>query len=236
MQKKIHGWQIYLALTFLLLGLLISTQIYTQNRLDSDLASQSTSDLTIMIKNLTDRRLQLTEELAEAEYTLEVYQEEYLDDSLLLAQLNNDIARLELINGTVAAKGPGIVVTVSGNILASDLSVLVNEFWAAGAEAVAINDVRITPYAGFNYIGTSTATYLTCGDEVLTDPIILQAVGNSATLERSLTMPGGIADNLEVYQIYLDIQMVEELHLPAVPSQPQLQYGKVPEKNIQTNT
>ena len=230
MDKKIHGWQIYLAITFILLGLLISTQIQTQNRLDSDLASQSTSDLTIMIKNLTDRRLQLTEELTEAEFILEVYQEEYLDDSLLLSQLNSDIARLELINGTVPAKGPGITVAVSGNLLASDLSVLVNEFWAAGAEAVAINDVRITPYSGFNYIGTSTATYLTCGDEILAEPIVLQAVGNGATLERSLTMPGGIADNLEVYQIYLDIQMAEDLHLPAVPAQPQLQYGKVPEK------
>ena len=230
MDKKIHGWQIYLAITFILLGLLISTQIQTQNRLDSDLASQSTSDLTIMIKNLTDRRLQPTEELTEAEFILEVYQEEYLDDSLLLSQLNSDIARLELINGTVPAKGPGITVAVSGNLLASDLSVLVNEFWAAGAEAVAINDVRITPYSGFNYIGTSTATYLTCGDEILAEPIVLQAVGNGATLERSLTMPGGIADNLEVYQIYLDIQMAEELHLPAVPAQPQLQYGKVPEK------
>ena len=230
MDKKIHGWQIYLAITFILLGLLISTQIQTQNRLDSDLASQSTSDLTIMIKNLTDRRLQLTEELTEAEFILEVYQEEYLDESLLLSQLNSDIARLELINGTVPAKGPGITVAVSGNLLASDLSVLVNEFWAAGAEAVAINDVRITPYSGFNYIGTSTATYLTCGDEILAEPIVLQAVGNGATLERSLTMPGGIADNLEVYQIYLDIQMAEELHLPAVPAQPQLQYGKVPEK------
>ena len=230
MKKKIHGWQIYLAVTFILLGLLISTQIQTQNRLDSDLASQSASDLTIMVKNLTDRRLLLTEELAEAEYNLELYQEEYLDDSLLLEKMNNDIARLELINGTIPAKGPGIVITVSGHLLASDLAVLVNEFWAAGAEAVAINDVRITPYSGFDYIGTSTATYLTCGGEVLTEPIILQAVGNSATLERSIVMPGGIADNLEVYQVYLDIQHNDDLHLPAVPSQPQLQYGKVPEK------
>jgi uncharacterized protein YlxW (UPF0749 family) len=229
MKKKIHGWQIYLAVTFILLGLLISTQIQTQNRLDSDLASQSASDLTIMVKNLTDRRLLLTEELAEAEYNLELYQEEYLDDSLLLEKMNNDIARLELINGTIPAKGPGIVITVSGHLLASDLAVLVNEFWAAGAEAVAINDVRITPYSGFDYIGTSTATYLTCGGEVLTEPIILQAVGNSATLERSIVMPGGIADNLEVYQVHLDIQHTDDLHLPAVPSQPQLQYGKVPE-------
>ena len=234
-KKRIHGWQIYLAVTFILLGILISTQIQTQNRLDSDLASQSTSDLTIMIKNLTDRRLLLTEELAEAEYNLELYQEEYIDDSLLLEKLNSDIARLELINGTIPAKGAGIEITVSGNLLASDLSVLVNEFWAAGAEAVAVNEVRITPYSGFNYIGTSTATYLTCGDEILSEPIVLQAVGNAATLERSIVMPGGIADNLEVYQIHLDIQHVEELHLPAVPTQPQLQYGKVPEKTEQKN-
>ncbi|MBO4947842.1 MAG: DUF881 domain-containing protein [Peptococcaceae bacterium] len=236
MKKRIHGWQIYLAITFMLLGILISIQIQTQNRLDSDLASQSTSDLTIMIKNQTDRRLLLTEELAEAEYNLELYQEEYIDDSLLLSQINNDISRLELINGTVPAKGSGIQITVSGNLLASDLSVLVNEFWAAGAEAVSINNVRITPYSGFSYIGTSTATYLTCGDEILTEPIILQAVGNSATLERSIVMPGGIADNLEVYQIYLDIQHAEELHLPAIPSQPQLQYGKVPEKTEQQSS
>ena len=133
MGKKIHGWQIYLALTFVLLGILISTQIQTQNRLDSDLASQSTSNLSIMIKNLTDRRLQLTEELAEAEYNLEIYQEEYLDDSLLLEKLDSDIARLQLINGTIPAKGPGIVVQVTGNLLASDLSILVNEFWRSSA-------------------------------------------------------------------------------------------------------
>ena len=77
MKKKIHGWQVYLAITFVLLGILISTQIQTQNRLDSDLSSQSTSNLTIMIKNLTERRLQLTEELAEAEYNLEIFQEEF---------------------------------------------------------------------------------------------------------------------------------------------------------------
>ncbi len=230
MKKRIHGWQIYLAITFVLLGFLISTQIQTQNRLDSDLASQSTSDLTIMFKNLTERRLQLTDELEEAEFVLAVYREDYLDDSQLLTQMSNDIARLQLINGTTAAKGPGIEITVSGNLLASDLSVLVNEFWAAGAEAAAINDIRVTPYSGFSYIGTSTATYLTCGDEIITEPIVLKVIGNGATLEKSLTMPGGIADNLEVYQIYLDIEMVDELHLPAIPAQPQLQYGKVPEK------
>ena len=56
MKKYIHGWHIYLAVTFVLLGILISTQIQTQHRLMSDLSMQTTSDLSIMLKNLTDKR------------------------------------------------------------------------------------------------------------------------------------------------------------------------------------
>ena len=49
MKHKIHGWHIYLVVTFVLLGILISTQIQTQSRLMSDLSMQSTSDLSIML-------------------------------------------------------------------------------------------------------------------------------------------------------------------------------------------
>ena len=51
MKKHIHGWQIYLAITFILLGIMISTQIQTQNRLMSDLSLQSTSDQTDYLYN-----------------------------------------------------------------------------------------------------------------------------------------------------------------------------------------
>ena len=54
MKKYIHGWHIYLTVTFVLLGILISTQIQTQHRLMSDLSMQTTSDLSIMLKNLTE--------------------------------------------------------------------------------------------------------------------------------------------------------------------------------------
>ncbi len=230
MKKHIHGWQIYLAITFILLGIMISTQIQTQNRLMSDLSLQSTSDLSIMLKNLTDKRWQLSEEIDEAESNLIHSQDDYKDDSELMSRIDSELERLQLINGTIGAIGSGISITVQGNLLSSDLVLLINELWAASAEAVAINDFRVTPTSGISYIETLDKTYLTCDGNVLHEPITIKAIGNGPVLEKSLTMPGGIADNLSLYQIYLHIELQEELQLEALPAQPQLRYGKIPDK------
>lgn len=230
MRKYIHGWQIYLAVTFILLGIMISTQIQTQNRLMSDLSMQTTSDLSIMLKNLTDKRWQLTEEIDEAEDNLMNYQNDYKGDSELITRINNELDRLQLINGTVKAEGNGIIIAVEGNLLSSDLVILVNELWGAGAEAVTVNDFRVTPATGFSYLETLNKTYLTCGGNVLQEPITIKAIGNGPTLEKSLTMPGGIADNLSLYQIRLNIDLQDNMQITALTTQPQLRYGKVPSK------
>ncbi len=230
MKKKIHGWHVYLVITFVLLGILISTQIQTQNRLMSDLSMQSTSDLSIMLKNLTDKRWLLTEELEEAETNLMTYQNDYNSDTALISSIENELNRLQLISGASAAKGPGISITIDGYLLASDLVVVINELWAAGAEAVAINDCRVTATSGISYVDTMDKTYLTCDGSIIQEPVEIRAIGNSAILEKSLTMPGGIADSLSLYQVYLNIELQDEITLSALPSQPQLRYGKVPKK------
>lgn len=230
MKKYIHGWHIYLTVTFVLLGILISTQIQTQHRLMSDLSMQSTSDLSIMLKNLTDKRWQLSEAIDEAEDNLITYQNDYQNDAELIDRINNELSRLQLINGTAKVHGSGIQITVSGNMLASDLIVILNELWAAGAEAVAVNDYRITATTGINYVDAQNKTYLTCDGTIVQDPIKIRAIGNSKILEKSLTMPGGIADNLSLYQVYLHITLQDDITLESLPNQPQLRYGKVPEK------
>ena len=172
MKKYIHGWHIYLTVTFVLLGILISTQIQTQHRLMSDLSMQSTSDLSIMLKNLTDKRWQLSEAIDEAEDNLITYQNDYQNDAELIDRINNELSRLQLINGTAKVHGSGIQITVSGNMLASDLIVILNELWAAGAEAIAVNDYRITATTGINYVDAQNKTYLTCDGAIVQDPII----------------------------------------------------------------
>ena len=230
MKKHIHGWHVYLAITFVLLGLLISTQIQTQNRLMSDLPLQSTSDLSIMLKNLTDKRRQLTQAIDEAEDNLITYQNDYRSDSELITRMDNEVNRLALTNGTVAVQGPGIEIAVDGNLLASDLVILINELWAAGAEAVAVNDYRVTATTGISYVETQSKTYLTCDGNLIQTPITIRAIGSSSILEKSLTMPGGIVDNLSLYQIRLTVSLQDEISLQPVASLPRLRYAQVPEK------
>lgn len=231
MKNKIRGWHVYLAITFVLLGILISTQIQTQSRLMSDLSMQSTSNLSIMLKNLTDKRWLLTEELEEAERNLLTYQNSYNNDTASISSIENELSRLQMISGTSALKGPGISMTASGYLLATDLVVIINELWAAGAEAIAINDCRVTATSGISYIDTLERTYLTCDGNLLQEPIEIRAIGNGSILEKSLTMPGGIADSLSLYQIHLQIDLQDGILIPALPTQPQLRYGKVPSKN-----
>ena len=227
-RKYIHGWQIYLAVTFILLGLMISMQIQTQDRLASDLSMQSTSDLSIMLKNLTDKRWQLTEEIEEAENNLATYQSAYQDDSALLNRVDGELERLQLINGTREATGSGIQINVDGNMLASDLVLVVNELWGAGAEAVSVNGHRISINSGISYQEILAETYLTVDGQLLQNPIAVTAIGNGEILEKSITMPGGIADSLSLYQIDLSVSLQDNLHMEALEKPQKLKYGHVP--------
>lgn len=99
------------------------------------------------------------------------------DDAL--AQLNGDYARLintdSLNNGSAAVIGPGLVITLSdgGGPLAeenpeslvrdADLQRVIGYLWAAGAEAIAVDDQRLT----------MTSAVRNAGDAILVDLIPL---------------------------------------------------------------
>ena len=86
-------WQIPLTITFILLGILLSTQLQTQNRLAADLSQQNISDLTIMVKNLSEKRQSLAQEIDELETAINAHS----DDAELSAQLSADIDRKSVV-------------------------------------------------------------------------------------------------------------------------------------------
>ena len=142
------------------------------------------------------------------------------------------LVRLELAAAAVPVRGPGLVVRLDdapqtevpvegrggqpsqGRVLDRDLQDAVNGLWAAGAEAVSINGLRL---------GALTAIR-SAGEAVLVDfrplspPYVVRAVGGSATLERRFrtgatgrrlaTYPG-------LYGIVLDVRRDRALDLPA---------------------
>jgi uncharacterized protein YlxW (UPF0749 family) len=160
-----------------------------------------------------------------------------LQTAVLGADLEGSAAarRLELLglaSGTLPVRGPGIVVTLDdagedteveeplrggsvgeGRVQDRDLQDLVNGLWAAGAEGVSVNGVRLTALTAIR----------SAGDTILVDfrplspPYEVRAIGDPATLELELVDgPTGrrLSTYVLTYGLELDVRRDRSLSLP----------------------
>lgn len=104
--------------------------------------------------------------------------------------------RSQLLAGEVAASGPGLEIVLkdppqptatpvpgrggtvpisAANILTDrDVRSVVNELWADGAEAIAVNGVRLTPTSAIRFAGQAVLVDL----QPVTSPYTIRAIGN----------------------------------------------------------
>ncbi len=116
--------------------------------------------------------------------------------------LSTQVAQLAALAAQTTVTGPGLVVTVDdadapagtsqnqslGRVLDTDLQLVVNGLWAAGAEAISVNGVRLT----------SLSSIRSAGDAILVDyrplarPYAVSAIGDPQSIEARFTSgPGG---------------------------------------------
>jgi len=222
MHKK--NWQVPITIVLVFLGILLSAQFQTQTRVLSDLSMQKTEDLITMVRNLSDKRLQLEKELVDTERKLRTLRNSNSDEQNIISNLQTELNKLNIINGNKEVKGPGLKVMINEDspILYVDIVSIINELWAAGAEAIAVNNNRIDTDTIFFYTETETAMYITLNHKPLSYPITINAIGNPNTLEKGLTLPGGIIDNLALFRAYPYLEQAEELIIPAIENEPVL--------------
>lgn len=220
MNKK--NWQIPITIVLVFLGVLLSAQFQTQARVLSDLSMQKSEDLITMVRNLSDKRMQLEKELQETQTKLREIRSSSSDEQNIIDNLQSELDKLRLINGANEVKGPGLKVILyeSSPILYVDIVSIVNELWAAGAEAIAVNNTRIDVTSSFFYTETENDMFITLNHQPLTYPITITAIGDSNTLEKGLTLPGGIIDNLALFKAYPYLEQSEELIIPAIKNPP----------------
>lgn len=137
--------------------------------------------------------------------------------------LRSRIERLGASAGTLAVTGPGVRVVADDapgstsertTVLDSDLQRLVNGFWAAGAEAIAINGQRLTTLSTIRVAGGA----ITVNSRSLRPPYVLQVVGDPDTLPaRFAESTSGRAwlDLERQVGLQLTITTQDELRLPA---------------------
>lgn len=144
-----------------------------------------------------------------------------------LEDLSTQVRRAELNTGFAPVHGPGVRFTVDNRpgidvdteIRDEDLATLVDGLWAAGAEAIAINDQRLNVLGGIR--NTGRAIHVN-GRPVLA-PYVVSAIGDPRTLEARLlqTSEGqtwfGLVNGLD---FVVSSENVDDIRLPAAPERP----------------
>ena len=209
-------------LALAILGLSFSVQFQAQQSPERELYQQRQENLIVMVKNLTEKRQRLGQEMSDLASQLYDRRNALEDETLTIRSLEQQLARLEVANGTRPVSGQGLEIQFQATsaISHTDLIVLVNELYAAGAEAIAVGDYRLSANSYIFYADTPEGRVITVNNNPVALPLRVLAIGDASSLEKGLTFPGGFMDLMMYYRIYPTLRQKESLDLPAVASPP----------------
>jgi uncharacterized protein YlxW (UPF0749 family) len=178
----------------LLLGFAFAVQVRTVGD-DQEYAGAREEDLVRILDELNAREERLRDQIADQRNAL---QQLTSSDSQSATALEEARARAEaigILNGTIAAQGPGLVMTIRDpdeKVRVSDVLDAIQELRGAGAETMQIDGVRV---------GVSTAITGTPGDLMvdgrpITAPYEFVVIGSPQNMETALNIPGGVVQDL----------------------------------------
>ena len=140
-----------------------------------------------------------------------------------LAEATVQLRALEISTGFVAVRGPGLRITVSdnpdgssdGRVRATDLRLVVNGLWRAGAEAIAINGRRLSAISAIVNANISVQV----NRSPLTPPYVISAIGDDTLASRLQASASGVQFQslADQFGFVVDRQNESELVLPAAP-------------------
>lgn len=214
--------QVVIGLLFALLGLGLALQVRSTAQTDG-LTTARESDLVRILDSLTNRNDRLAAERSDLEATRDALKSGTGQSSTALADARSRAATLGILAGTVAAKGPGIQITITdqaGKVDAATLLDAVQELRDAGAEALQIGDVRVVAQT---WLLDGSNGGITVDGSTLTSPYRVIAIGDPRTMSAALRIPGGVVESLR--NLGADVQVTEQDQVQVtalrVPESPQ---------------
>jgi len=165
------------------------------------------SELKLELTSWTEKYNQLNERYQEIYAKIEEYKNERVSDEKTAELLQTELQQLNEALGKTNVEGEGIVIQITDKegemlsedvpveeILAEDLVLVVNELFAAGAEAVSINGYRIISTSSIVDISKDI---MKVNGERLVSPYIINAIGNPDYLKSAVAGKGGQVDALK---------------------------------------
>jgi uncharacterized protein YlxW (UPF0749 family) len=208
-----------------LLGFLLVAQVRATEQVGDRLVAEREEDLARILSELSSQSDRLQSEITDLRLTLLDFESSAEREELALRTLQRRHDDLRILTGITAVEGDGAVLTIEdGNqLVTQDLLVdTVQEIRDAGAEAIAVNDVRLV----------ASSAFTTRNDRLLLDrrpigpPYRITAIGPGDTVVKALGIPGGAIDTLELLAgVTAVAETRAELSIPAVAEPPAFVFG-----------
>ncbi len=221
------GWITFLGVALLVTLLAMAVVETFESR---DVEETARRELLTQVSEARDHQATLGQQVGQLEEEIRKLAAANLPDEERRASYEN----AELASGAIPVEGPGIVVTVDdapsatsteGRVLDSDLSMLVNGLFEAGAEAVAINGHRVTTMTPIRTAGVAiTVDYVS-----LNPPYRVEAIGDVGKLPGSFARTGAAAwwQYLTLnYGLSLEVSVPEEPLVLAADSGLSIRWAK----------
>ena len=159
-------------------------------------------------------------------------QDTALGDTVAARQVAGNLRTLGVVTGALPVRGPGVVLTLDdapttadgaavrggtvapGRVQDRDLQDVVNGLWAAGAEAVTVNGLRLTALTAIRSAGEAILVDF----RPLSPPYVVQAVGDRNGLQAGFgSGPAGgrLASLASLLHLPYSIRGADDLKLPA---------------------
>jgi uncharacterized protein YlxW (UPF0749 family) len=218
--------QLVVGLLLAILGAALAIQVRATNTGDQLLRAARPDDLVHILDDTTARGQRLDTELRQLESQKASLQNSSDKAQAALQQAQEKAKDLQILAGTTKATGPGITVTITDPQHKVDAAALLNalqELRAAGAEVVQLDNVRIVVSSAFL---DTNAGQVTVDGHPLTAPYVFKVIGDPATLQPALGIPGGVVASLKSnYGATTDIATDQHILVDAVAAQPNPQYA-----------
>ena len=219
MRTSIAG-RVVVAVVAAVVGFLLVTQVRGQERFTQRLEAESEGDLARILASLNTESDALREEIAALKLQLLTLETSSERDETAVRAAREQLQSLQVLAGTVPAKGPGIVLRIvdpDGSLSYDSFVDIVQELRDAGAEAIAVNGRRVGVATWF----AEREGAIVVDDVRIAAPYEVLAVGRSDTLEAGLAIPGGVLDTLSAAKgVEVAVEPQAEVVVPALEEAP----------------
>jgi len=194
--RFLYGLIIFILAFFL--GFLIIRQFYFQKEIKKVTSPDQTEALAIEVGELLKNTEKQHKQVEQLKVEKDNLQKSIYDRSKAEQTMDENIAKYQILTGTTKVQGEGVEITIDYKLTLAQQVDLLNALRNIGAEAIAINNKRITAKTGLD-------------QNTFSMPYGIQVIGNKNILYEALTRRGGIIEQLG----QAEVSKKDKLILPA---------------------